>query len=647
MSQAISSASPLIRFSVFELDLRAGELRKNGAKVRLEGQPLQVLALLLEQPGQMVTREELQRKLWPADTFVDFEHSINTAVKRLREALDDSATAPRFIETLPRRGYRFIYPVNGAAAALAGAAEPGRRWLPAVIAAAAVGALALLLALNFGGVRDRLLGSAVGPPVRSLAVLPLENLTGDPGQEYLVDGIHDELITELAQIGALKVISRTSVLRYKEQKKSLREIAGELHVDGVLEGAVRREGDRWHLTAQLISARDDHHLWAQSYDRGLRDMPTLPSEVARAVANRLHISLTPQEQVRLAKAQPVDPAVYQAYFKGKYYASKWTNGSLLKAVGYFREALDIDPTYAPAWAGMGGAYQSLGSFAHREGQGLSRDDARRRAQAGLLRAVELDPTLRAPHQALGRMKFAEWDWEGGAREFERARELDPSHPGFPVYLLNTGRFDEAVDAQRRAAELDPLNYASQLVVGWTAFMAGHYDEAIVALKRTIDLDPSIHHAHYELAWSYVKKGMYQEAIAECETSLALLRQKQPEAVTIPSCGWVYATAGRRREALDIARKLEKKPGDEGFIPVAHTYDALGDRERALAFLNKAYGERAVLLPRQWSSRMLSDAMKSDPRFQELIRRTGNPWARFPTARSLAAISKEPDKRNRP
>jgi len=236
--------------------------------------------------------------------------------------------------------------------------------------------------------------------------------------------------------------------------------------------------------------------------------------------------------------------------------------------------------------------------------------------------------LREPHQALGAMKLQAWDWEGGAQEFQRASELDPTWPGGVRYLLTTGRFDDAVAAQRRGAEINPLSYDSQLTLGWTYFMVGRFDESIAQLKKVVEMDPAIHYAHYELAWNYAKKGMHSEAIAECEKSLALLRKQQPEAVTVESCGWVYAVAGRQREALSIARALEK---NDQTIPTAHIYDALGDRTRALAFLSKAFDQHAEALPNQWRSPMLSDELKADPRFQELIRRTGIPWAKFPPA----------------
>ena len=636
-----TQAPPTIQFGSYTLDVPAGELHKNGSKIRLPDQPLQILLLLLQRPGKVVNREELRHQLWPSDTFVDFESGLNNAVKKLRDVLSDSAEKPRYIETIPRRGYRFIHPVNGAPSSEVQASPPDSWWRAHWRTAAALGILPIIvggvLTLSIAGLHERVFGTRAAVPIRSLAVLPLENLTGDPTQDYFVDGIHDELITEAAQISSLKVISRTSVLRYKKQAKPLPEIARELDVDGVVEGAVQRSGDRIHLTVQLISAHNDRHLWAQSYDRDLRELPALPREIARTIARQLKIQLTPGELERVTSVKKVDPEVYKAYLKGRYYAGKWTNRNFWQAIRYFQEALDLDPTYAPAWAGLGLSYEQLGSFASKPD--LSSEDAMIRAKAALARAVELDPDLPQPHQTLTRIKLGEWDWDGATREFQRARELDPAF-AYPQYLVLAGRFDEAVEAARRQAELDPLGYESQHALGWIYFMTGRYDESIVQLKKAILLDPSIHHAHYTLAWPYARKGMFEEAIAECETALNLLRNEEPQAPEANNCGWVYATAGRRREALAIARNLKHTR------ELAHLYDALGDDNRALAFLSKAYDERAYNLPNQWFNPMLSDRLKSDPRFQEIIRRTGVPWAKFPPPGEsvVSASAKAPGRR---
>ncbi len=638
MAEAGNSAPPTVRFGTYEADLHAGELRKNGHKIRLDGQPFRILALLLARPGQLVTREELKQSLWPADTFVDFEVSINAAVKRLRHALADSADTPRFIETLPRRGYRFIYPVTPALAQPAIAPVASRKQRFARLSVSVL-LLAGILAAAWVGISKLRPGPQPDAPIRSIAVLPLANLTGDPQQEYLADGVHDELIAQLAQGGSLKVISRTSVLTYKQQKATIPEIAHRLGVDGIVEGTVRRAGDRLHITVQLISARDDRHLWAQSYDGELGNTPALVAEVVRGVTYHLNLDPVAAEQLRPFSKKPVDPAVYIAYLKGVYAMQTWKTDNLHQAIGFFLEAVDRDPGFAPAWAKMGECYESLADYAG--DKNLPRREAVLRAKAALGRAVELDPSLRQPHQVLGRIHIAEWDWEGAAREFERARQVDPAYPGFPTYLLLTGRFDEAVEVQRKNAELNPLDYSAQLTVGYCAFRARRYQESISALKKTVNLNPNIHHAHYELAWNYAKTGRYTEAIAECEQALVILRRTRPDAIVATGCGWVYAVAGRRREALAIAHQLEQAGGgEEKFIQVAHIYDALGQRERALALLERAFQARSRGLPQQWLNPMVSDELRSDPRFQDILRRTAVPSITLRREKSFASVGKQ-------
>jgi TolB-like protein/DNA-binding winged helix-turn-helix (wHTH) protein len=377
--------SGMVRFGAFEADLRSGELRKDGVKVKLEGQPFQVLAALLERPGQLITREELRKELWPDETFVDFEQGINAAVKRVRVALEDSADKPQFIETLPRRGYRFIACVeNGASpkppatlesqlaptlpakevvtnevrttsSAVTGRATVRRRSI--LIGLAAITACVLLVfASNMGGWRDRLLGRPMAGEITSIAVLPLENLTGDPEQEYFVDGMTEALITELGKISSLRVISRTSAMAFKDAKKPLPEIARQLGVDAVLEGAVARNGDRVRITARLIHLSQERTLWAESYERDLRDISALQSEIVLIVADEIKVKFLNQEQARLARDRPVNPRAYEEFLRGRYLQAKMTPEDMRKALVYFQHALEIDPTYAPAYVGIADCY---------------------------------------------------------------------------------------------------------------------------------------------------------------------------------------------------------------------------------------------------------------------------------------------------
>jgi TolB-like protein/DNA-binding winged helix-turn-helix (wHTH) protein len=345
----MEAARQTYRFADFEFDPTSGELRKDGLKVRLQEQPFQILTLLLKRPGEVVTREQVRQALWPGDTFVDFDVGLNSAVKRLRDALSDSADSPRFVETLPRRGYRFIAPLEPPPEALPAMPEtPPRPTLPPRSrlrswggASAVVATVALVAGLIATGTWPRLRGQLASAPIRSLAVLPFENLTGDTEQDYFVDGMTDAVITDLAQVRALRVISRTSVTQYKLAKKALPRIADELGVDAVVEGTVSRSGDRVRVTAQLIQAATDRHLWAQSYDRELRDVLGLQTEVAAAIAQAIQVKLQPDEKRRMTRTQaPVRPEAYEAYLKGRFYWSKRSAESSLKAVGYFQQAIE-------------------------------------------------------------------------------------------------------------------------------------------------------------------------------------------------------------------------------------------------------------------------------------------------------------------
>src|SRR5712691_1456329 len=340
-------SSAILRFGVFEVDVRAGELRKRGARIKLQEQPFQVLTVLLQRPGEVVTREELRSQNWPPDTFVDFDNSVNTAINKLREALGDSAESPRFIETLPRRGYRFIGSVDGVdgRAGAKGKRQGGEvrfsvrrlRWMAAIVLFAALAGA--LFALNVFRVRERVVGDSRVVRIQSLAVLPLTNLSGDPNQEYFSDGMTDALITGLAQLGSIKVISRTSIMRYKKTDKSLPEIAHELNVDGIIEGTVQRSGDRVRITAQLIEGSTDQHVWSNGYERDLRDVLALQDEVARAIAHEIKINLTPQDQTRLATARQVNPQAYEIYLKGRYHLNKMSGVGARQAAEYFNKAI--------------------------------------------------------------------------------------------------------------------------------------------------------------------------------------------------------------------------------------------------------------------------------------------------------------------
>jgi len=616
------------RFGGFELDPRAGELRKQGRKIKLQGQPLDILTMLLEHPGEVVTREELQKRLWPADTFVDFEHSLNAAVKRLREALDDSADTPQFIETLPRRGYRFIGTLDGGSAVAPEGEQRrlARRWI-GYAAIVLVVLFGVAFALNLGGWRDSVLHRSRMPRIQSIAVLPLENLSRDPEQEYFADGMTDALIANLAQISALRVISRTSVMRYKGTKKSLPEIARELNVDAVVEGTVLRSGERVRIIAQLIEAPTDRHLWAASYERDLRDVLALQSEVARAIAGEIRVQLTPREQVRLASVHVISPEAHEAYLRARYefyqarnvIPGRQRNESLWRSVGLFQQAIQLEPTYAPTYAGLASSYDSLADERHREVAAKSREAAEK--------AVALDETLAEGHSALGSVAlFNEWDWARAERELKRAIELNPNfagaHSSYALYLRVVGRFDHAVSEINRARELDPSNLGLQTNAAHIYRCARQYDRAIETFQGLLKLDPNRWYDRYWLGVAYIDKGQLDQGLAEIK-----MAERHPEADpwARAALAWAEGLAGNRAAALRGRAKLESLSREQPVSPIARAivHAALGEKDQVFRSLEEAWQQHDTQLVFQKSQVRLEN-LRGDPRYQDLLRRMGLP-----------------------
>ena len=482
--------------------------------------------------------------------------------------------------------------------------------------------VALAIVLNVGGVRDRMLGKTGAQHIRSLAVLPLENLSRDPEQEYFADGMTDQLITDLAKIQALKVISRTSVMQYKGVRKPLPQIAQELGVDAVVEGSVQRSGDRVRIIAQLIDARADQHLWARSYERDLRDVLALQDEVAQAIANELKIELTSRGQVRLASSRPVDPDAYEAYLKAHYYSSKRTEKELKKSTEYFQQAINKDPNYAPAYSGMAEAYALLG-----ERGNLPSNEALTRGKAAALKAVGLDDSLAEAHASLAIIaETLEWDWPTAEREYKRALELNPGyaagHHWYASYLMYLGRFEEGIAEAKRARELDPLSLAINNALGGRLLLAGRDNEAIEQIQKTLEMDPNFAPAHTSLGYAYLSKGMNEEAIAEFQNGVALSGSDPDESVDL---GYAYATAGKRDEARRILAKLKKKR-ERAFVSpatIAIVSGALGEKDEAFTWLEKAYEVRDPTLTYLKVGPKFTP-LRSDPRFQDLLRRMGLP-----------------------
>jgi TolB-like protein/DNA-binding winged helix-turn-helix (wHTH) protein/Flp pilus assembly protein TadD len=631
-----------LRFGVFELDLRAGELRKHGLRVRLQEQPFQILAMLLEHPGEVVTREELQKKLWPADTFVDFDHGLNKAINKIREALSDSAESPRFVETVARRGYRFLAEVKVADAVPVGspelATQPNpaaeardrpdvagklalpKRHLPSLEWKISVFVLLVLMAsLATWKIRSWNRPSTV---IRSLAVLPLESLSSEASQDYFADGMTDELISDLGQISALRVISRTSVMAYKHTRKPLPQIARELNVDAVVEGTVLRSGDQVRITAQLIEASADKHLWSHSYQGELRDTLTLQSKVARAIADQIRINLNPQEQAALKNAKVVNPEAYESYLKGRFFWNKRTADSLKVALAYFNQAIDQDPNYAQAYSGLADTYALLGDWQYAV---MTPKEALPKAKAAAIKALELDSALGEAHNSLAFcLDGFDWDLDSAGKEFRRAIELNPgyatAHHWYAWHLGLLGRYDEAIAEMRKAENLDPLSLIINADLAELLVLAHSYDESIRQSRKTIEMDPNFALAHNQLAQAYLQKHMNDEAVTELQKAVQL---SGGSPTIIANLARAYVASGKRSEAVRLLSDLKKRsnPITSYASEIAVIYVSLGNANQAMNWLEKGYEERfnpGVLL------RPGFDPLRSDPRFQDLVRRVGLP-----------------------
>ncbi len=624
----------VVRFGVFEVDLRAGELRKLGMKIRLQQQPFRVLALLLEHAGDVVTREELRQAIWPAGTFVEFNLGVDAAIHRLRSALDDSAESPRFVETLPRRGYRFIAPVEEVLASIATAAPPPppqtvpvrKNWrLTWIVGLAAV--VVLALALASATVRDRVLGRAAAPRIHSLALLPFDNLSGDSAQAYFADGMTEALVTRLGQTEGLRVISHTSVMHYKGTRKTLPEIAQELNVDAVVEGAVLRAGNRVRVTAQLVEASTDQHLWAQTYERDPQDVLSLQDEIAGAIANEVQIRLSASRSSPLprTRARPVNPEAYELYLRGRAEWNGRTEQGLRRSIEYYQQAIEKDSSYAAAWAGLSDAYASLGQFNF-----LPRTVTLPKAKAAALRAIQLDEALSEAHIALAYVLLhLDWSWSGSDRESRRAIALNPSndwaHQSYGHTLAARGQFDAAISEMQRALELDPLSPSKENTLAATLYRAGRYDEALQRFLQVPDPDANSEYRHRRMAAIYERKGRLKEAVAEWLTALRLGgKEEVARSVEREYRASGYAAAktmylwGDLRDAERRAQGPYPRPNA---FDIAADYAQLGDQDKAFQWLERSFREReGILMFLMVDDRL--EALRSDPRFRDLALRVG-------------------------
>jgi TolB-like protein/DNA-binding winged helix-turn-helix (wHTH) protein/tetratricopeptide (TPR) repeat protein len=652
-----TQSAPPKRFGDFEFDSRARQLSKRGHRIRLHGQPLEILGLLLERPAEVVLREELRAKLWPEDTFVDFEHSLNAAVNKLREALGDDANNPRFIETVPRRGYRFVAQVEGALSAsppdftnrsgstvkqeaaqvvvekpaaavpMSSGTRTVRRavWL-AFIACAFLAAF--LVGFDVGGLRQRFLGTPDPGTIRSLAVLPLANLSHDPEQEYFADGMTEELITELGKVAALRVISHTSVNRFKGTKKPLQEIARELQVDAIMEGSVSREAHRIRVTANLIQASPEKHLWAESYDRDLRTVLDLQSEVARTIADRVKITVTPGERLRLSATQTVNPEAFELYLKGTFYNNKWTKEGFERGIEYFNQALQKEPRNARAYAGLAVAYGGLGIYGDIA--------AYPKQKASALKALEINNTLADAHNTLAWAKFTyDWDTAGAEQEFRRAIELNPSdaraHAWYGIFLAMRGRIEDSLQQVKSARDLDPISLANTSLAFKTYYNARDYDKAIEVCRNALEMDASFVPAHHRLIAIYEQKGELDKAIEERQRAVALGGgnpvivgggRSQELARQVESLRKAYAANGAHGYWL---RRLEADRKDVRLqnadpIDLAGVHMRLGNKDEAFRWLEKALEDHLPYLIWSLPADPAFDDLRSDPRYADLMRR---------------------------
>jgi len=569
-------AQRLLRFESFELDVRSRELRKGKQRIRLQEQPFEILRLMLERPGDVVTREELAHHLWPKGTFVDFEHSLNAAVKRLRAALGDDADNPRFVETLPRRGYRFIAPLRD---------------------------------------RDAVAFLPVTADYKArLAVLPFANLSGDSSQEYFSDGLTEEMILQLGRLGRgrIAVISRSSSNVFKGSGRRAREIGEVLRADYLLEGSVRREGDRVRITAQLVETRSEAHLWTDAYERSLTDCLSVQAEVAARIAQSLAVELLPEQPVQRSP----DAAAYQTYLKGRYYWNLPGDQGFPQAIDYFTQACEVDPTFAPAHADLARTYTARAEYYNVEPR-AALETARPIAE----RALELDPHLAHAHLAVANIRaMLDWDWEAAEAGFRQAIALNPSSDGahrwYGILLAGLGRSSEAVREAQRARELDPLCLVAGTSDAWTRYMAGDYEGAIKVCRYIMDMQRHFTPAWRVLGASLIEMGCVAEGVAELEAAGAIA---PTDPVLLAWLAHAKAIRGECGLARTILAALEGMR-QERFVPAYHValaHVGLGNADEAFRRLDAACDERDPALVNLGRDPRF-DPIRSDKRFSGLL-----------------------------
>jgi TolB-like protein/Tfp pilus assembly protein PilF len=579
MQRSGKSSGERIRFGNLEVDLVASEIYRKGKRVQIQEQPFRILAMLLERPGQMVTREALRRTLWPADTFVDFEAGLNTAMRKLRSALADDAVRPRYVETLPRRGYRFIAPLE----------------------------------------RSRKTSSSID----SLAVLPFLGESHDPNIEYLCEGITESLIDSLSAIPALRrVIARSSVYRYKGTHLDLREVGRALGARAVLTGKLTLRGDRLSVSAELLDTSDLRHVWGGHYDRGLDDALGLQDEIARAIAGELKLKLSPRTK-RAPARRTADLAAYQLYLQGRYWWNKRpSQGAVQQAVEFFNRAIAQDPRFAQPYAGLADSYNTLAAW---ESGAMAPNVALPMARAAANQALQLDPSLAEAHTSLAYAEFHfGWNWRKAEEEFQRALSLNPNYAycrhWYSHYLAATGRIQESLAESIRIIELDPLDLIINVHLSWHYYMAHQHAKALDQAERTLAMEPGFH-------WGYFFRGIALEQLQRPGDAVDSLRKAVKlsggSTVMLSAEGHAYAAAGDVQPACKVLATLQEASRDRyvASYEVALIYAAMGELDVAFEWFDRALDERSGWLPYLNAEPRL-DHLRNDPRFQGLARRVG-------------------------
>jgi TolB-like protein/DNA-binding winged helix-turn-helix (wHTH) protein/Tfp pilus assembly protein PilF len=615
---------PSYNFGEFELDGARFELRRQGRVLKVERIPLELLILLAERNGNIVSRQEIIERLWGKDVFLDTEHGINTAVRKIRSVLHDDAEHPRFVQTIQGKGYRFLAaPNNGNTKPIevflepktpdpveASPVRPRHRWALG-IAVIALGLLAgTLLGLNAGGIRHSIFPDQRAQ-IRSIAVLPLTNLSGDAAQDYFADGMTDELITALAKNHSLRVVSRTSAMQYKGVRRPLRDIARELGVDGILEGSVERSATRVHMTVQLIYAPTDTHIWAESYDRNPNEVFSLPSELSQTIAKEVKIAVSPTGPRRY-----INPEAHDAYLQGRYF---WFGDNSERSREYFEKAIQLQPDYAAAWSGL------ADSYAVRAMDGISSpQEVMEKAEVAARKGIELDDSLSAAHNTRAALYlFHTWNWQSAEAESRRALELDPNnaeaHHVYSYVLTTMQRPDEALQEQKRSSELDP--FARPWALGNAFIKNRRLDAAVNEFRLRVEAQPRDSFTHFILSDAYWFKGMWKESVQEAETGFQIEGDKKSaEAVRR-----AFESGGAKGIAewwlSDCKAKARK-----GYVSpwtLASAYAQAGHKEEALRFLEDAYRERSPRLVFIQNSPVF-DFLHSDERYQALVKKMGLP-----------------------